>query len=254
MDVHDYLDRIGYAGSREPTAEVLRGLHVAHLRAVPFENLSIHADGEQVVLDEDALVDKIVRRRRGGFCYELNGAFAVLLRALGYQVDRLAARVFRADTGELGIPFDHMILLVHLEERWLVDVGFGEGPVAPLRFDERGEQSEVGRAFRIAPEPAGDQWNLCERSGDDDERKRYQFSLTPFELADYEPGCRYHTTDPQSPFLKHRLCSIARATGRVTLSGDKIIFTSAYGMRVEFPLPDTASFHEHLRFQFGIQL
>lgn len=251
MDVDGYLDRIGYAGSREPTADVLRELHVAHLRAVPFENLSIHTDGEKVVLDEDALVDKIVRRRRGGFCYELNGAFALLLSALGYRVDLLAARVFRACTGELGIPFDHMVLLVHLEERWLVDIGFGEGPMAPLRFDERDEQPEVGRVFQIAP--AGERWILNERRGDD-ERKRYQFSLAPYDLADFEPGVQYHTTDPKSPFLRHRLCSITRATGRVTLSGDKIIYTSVYGTRVELPLPDAAAFDEHLRFQFGIEL
>ena len=83
LNVGAYLERIGYDGPLAPTAETLRRLHVAHLLAVPFENLSIHA-GEAVVLDDESLFDKVVRRRRGGFCYELNGLFAALLRSVGF--------------------------------------------------------------------------------------------------------------------------------------------------------------------------
>src|SRR5690242_4007849 len=96
MDIDAYLDRIAYRGSRAPTAATLRELQVAHLLAVPFENLSIHAR-QPIVLEEGALFDKVVMRRRGGFCYELNGLFAALLRALGFPVTRLAAGVARAD-------------------------------------------------------------------------------------------------------------------------------------------------------------
>src|SRR5512132_486740 len=92
MDVQAYLKRINYSGSLAPTPETLRDLQVAHLRTVPFENLSIHA-GEKIVLEEDALFTKIVERKRGGFCYEANGLFAGLLRALGFDVAMLAAGV-----------------------------------------------------------------------------------------------------------------------------------------------------------------
>src|SRR5919107_4778825 len=122
MDVNAYLERIGYRGPLAPTAETLRRLHVAHLLAVPFENLSIHA-GEPVVLDDDSLFEKVVGRRRGGFCYELNGLFAALLRALGFRVEMLSAAVAKP-SGEFGREFDHMALLVHAGERWLADVGF----------------------------------------------------------------------------------------------------------------------------------
>jgi N-hydroxyarylamine O-acetyltransferase len=94
MDIDAYLERIAYEGSREPAARTLRDLQVAHLTAVPFENLSIHAR-EPILLDDDALFDKVVGRRRGGFCYELNGLFAGLLRALGFNVAMLSARVAR---------------------------------------------------------------------------------------------------------------------------------------------------------------
>jgi N-hydroxyarylamine O-acetyltransferase len=96
MDAHAYLKRINYSGPLEPSAETLRRLQVAHLKTVPFENLSIHA-GEPIVLEENALFTKIVERRRGGFCYEANGLFAALLRALGFEVAMLAAGVAKAD-------------------------------------------------------------------------------------------------------------------------------------------------------------
>src|SRR5262245_64571627 len=112
MDRAAYLDRLAYAGSTTTTAETLAELHVAHLLAVPFENLSIHS-GETIRLDPDWLFDKIVGRRRGGFCYELNGLFAELLVDLGFHVERLAARVYGA-VGHLGIPFDHMALAVSI--------------------------------------------------------------------------------------------------------------------------------------------
>src|SRR5262245_42413604 len=96
MDSRVYLERINYRGSLEPTAKTLRALQVAHLRAVPFENLSIHA-GQPIILNDDALFEKIVTRHRGGFCYELNGLFAALLRSLGFSVVMLSAGVARPD-------------------------------------------------------------------------------------------------------------------------------------------------------------
>src|SRR4051812_31453470 len=110
MDIQAYLDRIDYRGPRDPTAETLRALHAAHLLAVPFENLNV-AMGWPIALDEAALFDKIVVRRRGGFCYELNGLFAALLRGLGFQVTMLSAGVAR-EGGGFGPEYDHLTLLV----------------------------------------------------------------------------------------------------------------------------------------------
>src|SRR5215210_4041066 len=92
VDTKAYLRRIGYSGPLDPCAETLRGLHRAHMLSVPFENLDIHLE-RVIVLDEDKLLSKVVGQRRGGFCYELNGAFAALLRALGFDVTMLAAGV-----------------------------------------------------------------------------------------------------------------------------------------------------------------
>ena len=103
-----YLDRIGVTGTAASDAAGLRALHLAHQLTVPFENLDIHL-AEPISLEERDLIDKIVRRHRGGFCYELNGAFALLLEALGAQVSRVAARVY--GQASLSPPFDHLALV-----------------------------------------------------------------------------------------------------------------------------------------------
>src|SRR5207247_5447824 len=121
--------------------------------AVPFENLSIHL-AEPISLAEDDLLGKIVTRRRGGFCYELNGAFALLLQALGADVVRVAARVY--GDGQPGPPFDHLALVVRLADGsgpWLADVGFGSHSTYPLRFDSRQEQDDPAGRFWLADAP-----------------------------------------------------------------------------------------------------
>jgi N-hydroxyarylamine O-acetyltransferase len=110
MEIEKYLSRIRYYGDRSPTPDTLRGLHRAHLFTVPFENLDIHL-ARPIVLDQQALFRKIVDERRGGFCYELNSTFAVLLRALGFRVTLLSACVAR-DAGGFGPDYDHLTLLV----------------------------------------------------------------------------------------------------------------------------------------------
>src|SRR6266403_161583 len=149
MDIRAYLQRLDYTGAIAPNAETLRLLQLAHLRAVPFENLSIHS-GEPVVLDDRALFEKIVSRRRGGFCYELNGLFAALLRQLGFKVEMLSARVANGE-GSFSPDFAHMTLVVTLKERWLVDVGFGDSYRQPLLLDWDQEQAQGERAYQIVP-------------------------------------------------------------------------------------------------------
>src|SRR5262252_2687940 len=148
-----YLRRIGAPRPGRADAAALRALHRAHQMTVPFENLSIHLS-EPISLDPGALLDKIVTRRRGGFCYELNGAFALLLEALGARVRRVAARVYGQDGP--GPPFDHLALIVDLPDGsgpWLADVGFGSHSTYPLRLASGPEQPDPGGLFRLA---AGD--------------------------------------------------------------------------------------------------
>ena len=150
------FERLGIERPPAPNADALHRLHRAHLLAVPFENLSIHL-GETIALDRDSVLDKLLARRRGGFCYELNGGLALLLEALGYQVERVGARAY--GRAEIGPPFDHLALLVRSDDgtgTWLIDVGFGRDTPPPLRFDVREEQVVDGGRYQLADVPDGD--------------------------------------------------------------------------------------------------
>jgi N-hydroxyarylamine O-acetyltransferase len=249
LDINAYLQRIDYHGALEPTAETLRELHRAHMLAVPFENLDIHLN-RPIALDDAALFSKIVGRRRGGFCYEMNGLFAALLVALGFRIDKLSAGVTR-ETGGFGPPFDHMALVVHLDKRWLADVGFGESFREPLLLDERGEQISGGHAYRIADD--GENLILQRRGDNDAWEDQYLFTLKPYEYRDYEEMCRYHQTSPESPFTRRRVCTRATDEGRITLSDMRLIVTSG-GKQEERLLEDEREYAQALREHFGIDL
>lgn len=243
-----YLSRIGYTGSTEPTLDTLRELHQAHLLAVPFENLDIHL-GREVVLDEARLVDKIVGDRRGGFCYELNGAFAALLRALGFRVSLLSAGVAAPD-GKIGPPFDHMLLRVDLAQPWLADVGFGDNFVQPIRLTDD-PQPDGDRSFQVLND--GQHCILRRIDGIGDWATQYRFSLTPHELADFAGMCQYHQSSPDSHFTRNRVCSRLTPTGRISLTDTRLIVTEN-GERHETAIACDAAFHEALRQHFDIAL
>lgn len=259
--VDAYLRRIGAARPTRPDAAALRELHLRHLRTVPFENLSMHL-GEDIVLEEKALLDKVVGARRGGFCYEINAAFAVLLRALGYRATLLQARCFDNE-GRLGIPYDHMAVLVETartgeagevgevgEERWLADVGFGDHGHYPTALDERGDQADPGGTFRIVETEEGDLDVL--RNG----RPQYRLELRPRVLADFTAGAWYHRTSPDSHFPRSLVCSRLTEEGRITLSGRKLV-TSVNGARpdrIERLLKSDEEVRAAYRELFGIAL
>jgi N-hydroxyarylamine O-acetyltransferase len=249
MNVDAYLDRINYNGPRDVNAETLRALQVAHLLHVPFENLSIHA-GEPIVLNEDALFTKIVEQRRGGFCYECNGLFAGLLRALGFDVAMLAAGVATRDGG-FGPIFDHMALMVTLNERWLVDVGFGESFLEPLLLDSRADQVQGTRSFRLIDDD--DHMVLLRRNDGEDWQPQYRFTLQPYTFPDYDEMCRFHQTSPDSHFTKGLICSRATEDGRITLTDMRLITTSGpQRLRDEQTLSTCAEYDRILCDHFGV--
>jgi N-hydroxyarylamine O-acetyltransferase len=252
MDVRAYLDRIGYQGSLTPSADVLRSLHRAHMFTVPFENLDIGL-GREIVCDEERFLHKVVDERRGGFCYELNGAFAALLRALGFHVTLLSARVPR-DDGSGGPEFDHLTLRVDLDVPWLADVGFGDSFVEPLRLKPGTEQKQFGRVYRLSSVEGGFRLDSKAESEktEDEWKEEYLFKLKPRQLAEFAPMCRYHQTSPDSPFTRKRVCSRATPEGRITLSDGKLIETRN-GVREERVLEDD-EWRANLHDLFGVVL
>ena len=242
-----YFRRMAVPRPHTADAVSLHVLHRAHQMTVPFENLSIHLS-EPISLAEDDLIDKIVNRRRGGFCYELNGAFAVLLQAMGAEVKRVAARVY--GDGRPGPPFDHMALVVHASDAsgpWLIDVGFGSHSVYPLLFDSRHEQADPAGPFLLVETEDGDVDVLK------DGNPQYRIEPRERSLADFIPTCWWQQTSPESHFARSTICSRLTQDGRVSIT-DRTLITTQAGSRSEQHLPDDAAVLTAYRDHFGIVL
>jgi N-hydroxyarylamine O-acetyltransferase len=253
MDITAYLSRIGYNESIKPDAQTLRELQRAHLLSVPFENLDI-GQKRPIHLTEEALWHKIIVQKRGGFCYELNGLFARLLRAIGFGVTYLNARVFNAE-GKLGIDFDHLALLVRIpgeDGRWLADVGFGDSFHEPLRLEERGEQIQGLRAYRL--EQTADGYIVWQKNYDGSWERQYFFDLSPHRFPEeYETACLYHQTSPRSSFTRASIISRATLEGRVSLEDGWLILTQN-GQREHKPIANREEYQALLRQHFGFVL
>ena len=247
MDPEAYLQRIGYGGPLQPTARTLNRLHRAHMYSVPFENLDISL-GRPLELSLPYLFDKIVNRRRGGFCYELNALFGWLLWELGFRIELLSGRVF--NHGKPGPEFDHMLLLLDLDGRYIADVGFGDSFVEPLPLGP-GERDQGGRSYRVVEEKGG--WVVQQRVPGAEWESQYAFSLTPRRLDQFEPMCRVHQTSPDSAFRKKSICSLATGDGRITLTHDRLIVTDAGGRR-ERTIANATEYRTLLETRFGVDL
>jgi len=248
LDTRAYLSRIAYTGPIEPTADTLRQLHCAHLFNVPFENLDISLK-RPIVCDQQAFLRKIVGQRRGGFCYELNGAFAVLLGALGFRVTLLSARVPR-DDGSVSPEFDHLTLRVEIGEPWLADVGFGDSFLDPLRLIPEIEQEQQNGKFRISQRESS---MRVEKLSDGNWKTEYSFTLQPRELSDFAGMCHYHQTSPRSSFTQKRVCTRATPEGRITLANGKLIVTTN-GVHEERSLNGEEEWRAALRQHFEVEL
>ncbi|MBB4688014.1 arylamine N-acetyltransferase family protein [Amycolatopsis jiangsuensis] len=246
MDVDAYLARLDLPVPAAADLAALRVLQERHLARVPFENLSVHL-GETIELTEEALFDKIVRHHRGGFCYELNGLFAALLRELGFVATLHAAQVFD-DDGVPGPPLDHACVLVRIEgEQWLVDVGFGRFSRQPLRLSAVDPQPDSEGEYLLLDAPHGDVDVL------QDGVRQYRVERRPRRLSDFAPMAWWQSTSPDSHFTQSLTCSRPTAQGRVTLSGDRLIET-VDGVRNEVELPTEAAVRLAYRVYFGLRL
>lgn len=219
MDVKAYFHRIGLELPEDltPNSALLRQLHLAHCTTVPYENLDM-IRGIPTSLEEDALFRKIVEEGRGGLCFELNGSFGNLLRALGYQVTDYAARYLR---GESTLPMRrHRVLKVEATDgTWLCDVGIGEVcQREPVRLEEGLVQEQFGETYKLEKEEflGWVLWDLYKGSW----RKFYSFTEEPQLEVDYIAPNFYCEQHPESPFNKKEMFAVKTLEGRKTLDGN----------------------------------
>jgi N-hydroxyarylamine O-acetyltransferase len=212
VDLPAYLDRIGWRGGLHPTLETLAGLHLAHTSSIPFENLDIQL-GRGIRLDLASLQAKLVRGRRGGYCFEQNSLFAAVLRELGFQLTLREARVRRGSSALL--PRTHLTLEVRLEgASWLADVGFGsDGIPGPVPLDGR-EQPRFGGRHRVVPEGTRQVLQTLTAQGWAD-----VYALEPSEVlaCDLEMANHYTSTHPDSRFVQTLTVQRYSATERCFL-------------------------------------
>lgn len=204
LDLDGYLARIGFDGERAPTVDTLRKLVRAHTTSIPFENLEILLD-RPILLDLESLQNKLIRQRRGGYCYEHVGVFAAALERLGFGITALSARVtMGADEGLR--PATHALLRVTTDDDdrvWLCDVGFGSGPLEPFELSMETTDFTAGEwKFRLEytrGELDSDLWVL-HQFGKDGWISRYTFATTPQYRIDFAVGNHFVSTSPRSPF------------------------------------------------------
>jgi N-hydroxyarylamine O-acetyltransferase len=244
--VDAYLDRINAKRLELPTADALRELHRQHIFQVPYETVGFH-QGERMLFAVDAY-RKIVELRRGGVCFELNSSFAELLRGLGFQVDVLAARVF--DDGRLGPLQGHMVMRVVTADSpdpWLVDVGYGQGFLHPVRFDSRERQTDPHGVFQFVDGEYGDVDLTL------DGRPHYRIEPRPRDYDDFRAMGFYYEHAPDSPPLVYLYATRATPTGRITIMGDKLTIRSN-GEKTKRHLTSEAELIDEWRTWFGIEL
>ncbi len=259
-ELRAYAERIGYAGPLVPRVAVLREISWLHQLAIPFENLDIALLKRPIVLTPEAILEKLVRQSRGGFCFEQNGLLATVLEALGFAVT-MGYATWMPEAGERIVPFDHLVLKVVAPEdgsEWLADVGFGrETPAGPLPLAE-GELAADGRsgiAYRIERLDDPDlQWSIARRSAlDTDWVMHYDLDLRARSMVDYEERSQFHQTSADSHFTQGVICSKLVPGGRVSVTSESLILTRD-GEREETALEGPAALLGALEEWFGIRL
>lgn len=249
MNVSTYLDRIGVKAIDAPDRSTLSILQENHLLHIPFENLDISLR-KPIQLSLPYLFKKIVERRRGGFCYELNGLFDWLLRECGFVTSLISARVRRPD-GSFGPEFDHLALLVHLDQPYLVDVGFGDSCRHPLPLTGE-EVEDISGRYRVISNGSEEEYVL-QKQLEGDWVSELLFTTHPYKLHAFTSMCEYHQTSPASSFTQRKVCTIATPSGRITLTQDSVTVTQD-GQKQKLPFTSDQQFHKELQHYFGIML
>ncbi|WP_107450080.1 arylamine N-acetyltransferase family protein [Streptomyces silvensis] len=247
FDIDAYLDRIGAERPKRPDYEALCHLQERHLMTVPFETLSF-AEREIPNMTDEFVYDKIVRRRRGGGCGELNAGFALLLRSLGFRVGALGGRVLHNGHAPFrGVHNGHVLLRVELERSYLVDVGFRWASRRPLRLTERGVQKDEHGEYRLVHTPEGDVEMFH------DGVLRWRVEPHPRDLDDFETVMWYFATSPDVHSAGQLWASVVTETGRVSLF-NRVLTHHGAGGKESRVLATDDEFKAEFEKWFGIAL
>ena len=253
MEVASYLTRIAYTSSVLPDARTLQALHRAHLLTIPYENLDLHCEPRRgLSLDVTQIYDKIVGQKRGGWCYEMNGLFAWVLREVGFDVTILGSAV-----GRLGNPSAledaHILLKVialdQPNKAWIADVGFGNAFLEPLLL-QSGIYRQDGFTYRLERDDSGRWWftnHLLGGAG-------FDFSLKPFELNEFAAPSNWLQTAPESGFVRVPVCQRHLPGGKIATLRALTLTTVAGEQRQVEVIQSLQAYAQILTEVFGLDL
>ncbi len=212
--------------------------------ALPFENLDVQL-GIRRSFDLDTVFEKIVDEHRGGWCYEMNGLFGWALRELEFNVDFVAGAVNRAKSGDAAV-MNHLVLIVHLDQPFLADVGFGNGMLTPTVLQE-GFFSDGRFEFRLTRE--GEWWRFHNHRQNG---STYDFTETPRAYEEFEPKARLLATTAESPFVQNLIAAKLTDHGMITLTNAVLQIQSDTGMSEE-SAPSAEALAKILKEHFGLE-
>jgi N-hydroxyarylamine O-acetyltransferase len=250
FNLNSYFERINYKGSTEVNESTLRDIHIAHTLNVPFENLDVFYK-RPILLDEASLYKKIVKERRGGYCFEMNGIFSLVLQAMGFKVTNLLARV-TIDGIHYTTKTHQAILVETSSKKWLADVGFGnEGIIAPLILEENTEQKQFAHTYRLITDST--LGYVLQKKDADGYHPLYAFTLDECSPEDFLMSNHFTSTFPGSFFLTMRMCTMPTKEGRITLTDShfKVVDKNEVS---DLPIANDAEFTTTLKRHFGLDL
>jgi N-hydroxyarylamine O-acetyltransferase len=251
MDLAAYFDRIGFTGQARPDLATLRAVHRAHLLSIPYENLDVQL-GRALTPDPAAAFEKIVTRRRGGWCYEMNGVLGLALMAIGFKVTRMSGGALRELRGDFAVG-NHLVLLVAPEDApdtpWIADVGFGDGSLEPFPLKPAALSFE-GYDFRLESLEAG-WWRF--HNHEFGGAKSFDFAVGPADPALLAEKCDWLQTAPDSPFVLNVVCQRYRGPEILQLVG-RTLRNVRPGQRTERLIDSADEFVEVLAKDFSLDL
>lgn len=251
LDVQAYLDRIGFTGAIDGSVETLAQLQECHLHTIPYENFDI-LNGIPLSLEVPDLFDKIVNRRRGGYCFELNALFSWLLRELGYKVTDYFARFWRDEPNPPPKRRHHVLKVEAEGKSYLCDVGVGGiVPRRPIQMVE-GLVHEQGEESYKLEQVAAFGWMLYEKKRGE-WSEIFSFTEEPQLPKDYIMASFWCEHAPESIFRKSAMVAIRTAEGRNSVNGDEFRIFTKDGVR-SFKPETEEDFREALNIYFGIVL
>jgi N-hydroxyarylamine O-acetyltransferase len=247
MELADYLERIGYAGPVVPDQACLDAIHRHHLLSISYENLDVQL-GRPVDLDIERIFDKIVRRRRGGWCYEMNGLLGWALAEIGFDVMRMTGGVARKARGDEMLG-NHLVLGVALDGPQIADVGLGNGLLEPTRLRE-GIVRQGARTFRLES-LGGGLWRFHNSEGV--MPPDFDFAYAPADETRLASMCERLQTDPESKFLQNLICMRRRADGTDFMLGRVLIEYAPDGSKARRLVESAEAFEKILCERFELE-